>query len=258
MEELKDVVLNVYSLSPTDAGSEPSSSLSSSSSQPASTGRSSTFLARLLPAVGLGAYHTELVLDGHHYTFAANAGIVKTAAVRLPVASASLQESIPLGACGLPRGEINAVVKKLGELYFKPNAYHLVHRNCNHFTETLATALILYDDLIESGGGGKKNKNKPQRLTTYPDWINRLASTSSLVVSHDEDIVPCRVWEEAAQAVGAGEKVGWGLDSSSSGQQQQRSSSKTGKSFFSSSSSSKKKKELSDKQKAILAKLRKK
>jgi len=228
MEELKDVVLNVYSLAPTSDDQQ---------AQQSSGRAGAGFLARLLPSVGMGAYHTEIVLDGYHYTFAANAGIVKTAAVRVPP-QASFQESIPLGSCRPPRNEINGIVKKLGDLYFTATAYHLVHRNCNHFTETFATALILHDDLID-------NMEKPKKLKSYPEWINRLAGASSMVVSHDEDIVPCQVWLEAAKAVGADEKVGWSLQSKA------KTTSKAA------SKTSNQKKELSEKQKAILAKIRK-
>ena len=226
MEELKDVVLNVYSLAPATAASEEQVS------------RAGNFLtARLLPAMGLGAYHTEIVLDGYHYTFAANVGIVKTLARRLPP-HAAFQEAIPLGSCRPQRGAINALIKRLGELYFTPTAYHLVHRNCNHFTETLATALILYDDLIE-------HMDKPKRLVTYPDWVNRLATTSRLVVSHDDDIVPCNVWQEAAKGVGADEKISWSMES------------KGNKGVDKKKSASNQKKDLSEKQKALLAKIRK-
>jgi hypothetical protein len=117
---------------------------------------------------------------------------------------------------------------------------HSYLRNCNHFTETFATAIILHDVLSESG-------NHP-KLKTYPEWINRLANTSKIVVSHDDDIVPCNVLEEARKAVGADRKVGWGLSSNndkSATTNNQRSS--NGKST---------KKELTEKQKAALAKIR--
>ena len=234
MEELKDVILNVYSLTPAAAAASDE------------TSRTGNFLTRLLPAMGMGAYHTEIVLDGYHYTFAAQAGIVKTSAAnrgRPQYDGASFQQAIPLGSCGrLSRGEINTVLQRLGDQFFTPTAYHLVHRNCNHFTETLATALILYDDLIE-------HMDKAKRLATYPDWVNRLASTGGRLVSHDHDIVPCNVWQEAVKAVGADEKFDWNM---------QRSSSSNKKESKTKKAASNQKKELSDKQKAILEKIRKK
>lgn len=194
MEELKDVVLNVFTLA-TD-GPE--------------IGRSASFFSRILPSIGLGAYHTSLELDGYNYTFGAGAGIIKTSTRLQGVPpNATFKEAIPLGSCRPKnRGEIAAVVKALEER-FSSTAYHLVHRNCNHFTETLATALILHDELLHDSDNGDGGKAKKKRLCTYPDWVNRLAGTGAMVISHDADIVPCNVWSEASKAVGADTKIRW-------------------------------------------------
>ena len=219
MEELKDVTLHVYQL----AASEGSNG--------------GSFLSRMLPAVGLGAYHTSVEVAGYRYTFAANAGIIKTRSQNEGVPpGANFKTSVNLGACGCQnRGEINAIIKKLGDL-FHGRSYHLVHRNCNHFTETFATALILYDELVDS---------RQARLKTYPEWVNRLANTSKVVVGHDDDISPCNVVEEARKAVGADDKVGWKLSSNA------KANSKA-----SSKSSGQTKRTLTEKQKAALAKIR--
>jgi hypothetical protein len=65
---------------------------------------------------------------------------------------------------------------------FSETAYHLVHRNCNHFTETFATALLKYEDLMEG-------KPLLGRLNVYPVYVNRLATTGATFVGHDDDIV---------------------------------------------------------------------
>jgi hypothetical protein len=113
-------------------------------------------------------------------------------------------------------------------------------RNCNHFTETLATAIILQDGLAESGH---------PKLKSYPEWINRLANTSKMVVSHDDDIVPCNPLEEARKAVGADQKVAWGFSNNND-------KSATANNKRNSSGKSTSKKELTEKQKAALAKIR--
>lgn len=217
MEGAKDVVLHVYELQP-----------------PNSNG---SFFSRILGSVGHGAYHTSLEVDGYRYTFAANAGIVKTSLRNEGVPpGATYKEAIPLGSCSCNRGAVNAILKNLGE-YFHGRSYHLVHRNCNHFTATLATAIILNDQLADPKQG---------RLSTYPDWINRLASSSSMVISHDDDIVPCNVMPEARKATGADEKIGWDLTSS-----------QTGNASASKSSTQKSsKKQLTEKQKAMLARIK--
>lgn len=229
MEELHDVVLHVYQLAVPEQGGQ---------QQQQSAG---SFFARMLPNIGMGAYHTSLQVDKYRYTFAANAGIVRTLSEREGVPpGATYQEAIPLGASciGNSRGQLNDIVKKLGDKFFTKTGYHLVYRNCNHFTETLATALILYNDLLD--------KKRAKGLSKYPAWINRLANTSQMLVPHDADIVPCKVWDEARIAIGADEKVGWGLSSNKTSSTKQNSS----------SSSSSKRKPLTEAQKAALAKIK--
>lgn len=190
--------------------------------------------------MGLAPHHTSLEVDGYRYTFAANAGIVKTVSRNEGVPPGAIyKEAIPLGGCSYNRGEVNAILKKLGET-FRGNSYHLVHRNCNHFTETLATAIILNDLLVDPNQGG---------LESYPQWVNRLARTGSTVIGfHEDDIVPCNVMAEARKATGADEKIGWDL-----GSKQAKSSSAAAKSSKTKTSS---KKELTQKQKEILAKIK--
>jgi hypothetical protein len=204
-----------------------------------------SFFSRLLPSVGMGAYHTSIEVMDDRYTFAANAGIVKTRSRNegIPL-GATYKEAIPLGACSVKhRGEVQEIVNKLAEK-FGPKSYHLVHRNCNHFTETLATALILKDQLIESSNQKKTTK----RLKSYPECINRLANTGKMIISHDSDIVTCNVLEEASKAVGAGEKVGW--EFTTTGSKGQTDTTKKNK------TKSGGKKELTEAQKAALAKIR--
>ena len=231
MEVDKDVILHVYKLLNDDGGGGSGGGASS---------RGMSFLSRLLPSMGMGAYHTSLEVDGYRYTFAANAGIVKTLSRNEGVPpGAQFQESIPLGASSMSnRGELNQVIKVLGDEFFTPTAYHLVHRNCNHFTETLATAVILNRTLAEP--------NCPTSLSTYPSWINRLAYTSQTMIGHDDDIVSCNVLKEAKKAVGADEKVTWSLSSDKDNSSSSRKVTASGK------------KELTEKQKAALAMLRKK
>jgi hypothetical protein len=213
-----DVVLHVYEL------------------QPSSSSGSGLFFSRMLGSIGHGAYHTSLEVDGYRYTFAANAGIVKTASRNEGVPPGAMyKEAIPLGGCNCNKGEVNSILKKLGE-YFHGRSYHLVHRNCNSFTETLATAIILYDQLVDPNQG---------RLKSYPEWINRLASTGSMVISHDDDIVPCNVMAEARKATGADEKIGWDLKSK-----------QTKNAPFKSVTKQSSKKQLTETQKAMLAKIK--
>lgn len=233
MMELKDVILHVYELQTPESQQQ----------QQQSTGlRALSFFSSMLPSIGMGAYHTSLEVMDDRYTFAANAGIIKTRGSREGVPpGANYKEAIPLGACSVRnRGELQEIVQKL-QKYFTPTGYHLVHRNCNHFSETFATALILKDTLVDVAANSKKKKSQPI-LKTYPDWINRLANTGKSVISHDDVIVPCNVLEEARYAVGADQRVGWELSSKDTSKRSSKT--KSGK------------KELTEKQKAALAKIR--
>lgn len=286
MEELKDVVLNVYTLAIPDG-----SAAGGAEQQRSST---ASFFSRLLPSVGLGAYHTSLQVDGSTYTFTAGAGIVRqnlsrtgTGGVASCPPNAVFKEAIPLGSCRPKhRGEVAAIAKALEEFFGPLTAYHLVHRNCNHFTETFATALILHDELMEDyccfaeattntnadndsssnsniGNDGQQQQRpcrqrRHRSLATYPDWVNRLANTGAMVISHDADIVPCHVWNEAAKAIGAAcdqttRQLGWKNPSSNV---KNRIASKKGKD--SGGSAVQTKKTLTETQKKALEKIRKK
>jgi len=101
-------------------------------------------------------------------------------------------------------------------------------------------ALILGNDLLEDSGVANT-------LERYPAWVNRLARAGTTFVL-DEDRV-CNVVPEARVAAGLKGKVGWTLSDSS------KNAKKKGGATGDVSRSQKK--ELTDKQKAALAKLKK-
>lgn len=244
-----DVVLNIYELSPASPEAQGgrnarSSSLGDPSAPPSTAAsRGASFLSRFLPRVGLGAYHTSVDVNGYCYTFAAGGGIQKTQASstaeheRHVPGGATFKESIVLGMCRLDRGRINEVVHNLRRDFFKGDTYHLLNRNCNSFTETFATALVVADSLVE---------NDPPKLDKYPAWVNRLARTGTAMGIDHGDV--CDPIKEARKALGLEGKVGWDLSSST----QTDEGGKKG----SSDSKKKNKKELTEKQKAALAKLK--
>lgn len=181
MAEVGDVTLNIYKLSNNNNGIN------------TNTGNFCNWTSRLLlPAIGMGAYHTSITVAGTTttYTFAAQHGIVQSRSksegdtIAAAAAMMVFQESLFLGYCRLNRGQVQEIIQRLN-IPFAENSYHLVHRNCNHFTETLATALLKYEELMEAGGQQKLSSAN----TVYPVYINRLANTSSVFIGHDEDIV---------------------------------------------------------------------
>jgi hypothetical protein len=55
----------------------------------------------------------------------------------------SNRESITIGYTDFGLEDINQIVREMGNEY-KGDKYHLLHRNCNHFTEALIKVLIEY------------------------------------------------------------------------------------------------------------------
>jgi hypothetical protein len=225
-----DVTLNIYELIPDQQDQAANTSSSNVSS----------FFSRFLGFSGFGAYHTSLDVHGYCYTFGAGGGIQKSQisnkAIHVP-RNGVFKESITLGPCAMARGEINEVVNRLRLKFFTETSYHLLNRNCNHFTETFATALVLAGQLADQN---------PPSLKTFPAWVNRLAKSSTALVNHGD---VCDVLLEARHAAGMDDKVGWDL--SSSQKNHSVSDSASGK------ERSGKKKELTEAQKAALAKLKK-
>ena len=125
--------------------------------------------------------------------------------------------------------------------FFTTTGYHLTYRNCNHFTETFATALILpTKDLL---------KKQPE-LKSYPTYVNRLARTGNSILDKSadkSDEPPCDVIKEARA-------VALGIEISDCGDDQKLAV--LAASMKDNDKRRKQKKELTEKQKQILAKLK--
>ena len=242
---MDNVILNIYDLLPESQAQQQAPS--SSQSQPQRSAFSNLFSGLLAP-LGFGAYHTSIDVRGFRYQFGAGLGITRTSSpdgggetaesLRCIPPNAAYRESIILGQTWLERGDINAIIQRMRDDKFKGDCYHLANRNCNHFSETFAMALILGDDLLE-------DSQVTPKLDKYPAWVNRLAKTGTSMGIDDGNA--CDVVAEARVAAGVKGKVGWDLNSSS------KNKSKSANSDAKRSQ----KKELTEKQKAALAKLKK-
>ncbi len=230
-----NVILNIYDLVP-DQQDAP---------QQQRSGFSRMF-AGLLEPLGFGMYHTSVDVGGFRYQFGSTLGISRTNSPigggdsaesrRYVPGNGHYRESIILGQTFCSQKEVNAIIQKLRESKFGGDNYHLAHRNCNHFSETFATALIWGNELLDEGATNP-------RLDKFPKWVNRLAKTTSSGMNQDSERA-CDVVAEARLALGCDKKVGWGI--TSAGKKSQSSVDRS------------KKKELTAKQKEVLAKLKSK
>ena len=274
---MDEVILNIYELpmTPSNGGADRQSTSSSSAVSPpmcwgVSMSSITSCFSKMLPTVGFGAYHTDLNVDGHCYSYAIG-GVSKIPSCKthkcLPN-GATFKESIVLGTVNTNNKNntdsnsststtiVQNCLKNLQQHYFTPTGYHLANRNCNHFTETFALALVLScEELLQHA-----------ILKTYPKYINRLARTGSAVLDKNSDkaaatttsvqngnthnindsLLPssyCEVIKEARFAVGI--DVG-----------DEQKMAKHLASLLDNNKRRKQKKELTNKQKSMLAKLK--
>mmetsp|Transcript_6793 Transcript_6793/g.9918 ORF Transcript_6793/g.9918 Transcript_6793/m.9918 type:complete len:204 (+) Transcript_6793:52-663(+) len=171
--------------------------------QLSSTDRALCMVSGFLPSIGMGAYHSSLEVFDLIYTFS-NAGVMVSRKGQQEAgvpAGGTYKQNIRLAELrNVTKAQLPQVIQRLSTLFYTPHgSYNYVHRNCNHFTETLATALIIMEQ-------PHQNYKDSARLQTYPKWLNRLANTGAMVgvtgSSSGIAATPSQILNEAKVAAG--------------------------------------------------------
>ncbi|CAA3007820.1 Hypothetical predicted protein [Olea europaea subsp. europaea] len=104
---------------------------------------------------GFGIFHSGIEVQGKEYGFGAHdfpiSGLFEVEPKSCP--GFIYRCSVPLGYLNMPPSEFRTFVESLASEYHG-NTYHLISKNCNHFTDDISKRLI---------GKG------------IPGWVNRLA-----------------------------------------------------------------------------------
>jgi len=91
----------------------------------------------LLYQLGLGMYHSGVVIGGREWSYASGAGIYPSEPKTVP----GFRESIRLGVFNGQLRDLDSIIDSLRRDYHG-GAYHMLDRNCNSFSEAFVFKLL--------------------------------------------------------------------------------------------------------------------
>eukprot|EP01062_Namystynia_karyoxenos_P070950 TRINITY_DN6635_c0_g1_i2.p1 TRINITY_DN6635_c0_g1~~TRINITY_DN6635_c0_g1_i2.p1 ORF type:complete len:222 (+),score=34.01 TRINITY_DN6635_c0_g1_i2:122-787(+) len=110
-----------------------------------------------LSAAGVGVYHTGIEVYGKEHGFGRSiedSGVYSI--VPKSYSAHCYKESVHLGRTRWSRGEVDHLLRRLGQLW-RTDKYHVLRRNCNDFSDCLS-------ELLLSGSPSAR---------PFPMWVNR-------------------------------------------------------------------------------------
>ncbi|XP_014247995.1 desumoylating isopeptidase 2 isoform X2 [Cimex lectularius] len=116
-------------------------------------------------SIGLGVYHSGVEVYGQEYTYGGHPHSFPGIFPISPRKASELgdqykfRQSVLIGYTDFTESDVKRIIDELGK-EFRGNQYHLMHKNCNHFS--CAFTKILCEEEI-------------------PSWVNRLAYFSTRV-----------------------------------------------------------------------------
>ncbi|MFH4978906.1 hypothetical protein AB6A40_005615 [Gnathostoma spinigerum] len=115
--------------------------------------------------IGFGVFHSGIEIYGVEYAYGGHPFAISGIFENTPQDAEELgenfkfKESIYIGESDFTAADVRSMIKALGKEY-RGDKYHLISKNCNHFSAALAKTLTGKD---------------------IPSWINRLASVSGSI-----------------------------------------------------------------------------
>ncbi|EDO32262.1 predicted protein, partial [Nematostella vectensis] len=136
--------------------------------------------------IGLGVFHSGVVVHGKEYAYGGHpyewSGIFdmfpKCAEMLGP--EFKFRESIVIGMTDFSSEDIDHIVNEMGSK-FTGVSYHLVDKNCNHFTSEFTQVSIIHVNIVVllSTPTPQPSLNWLLCGKAIPNWVNRLANAGS-------------------------------------------------------------------------------